>query len=133
MNDKAQNTVIDNFKWLYWPSRLVGLNGYHLPTDPYKYKTTYITWHGIFICATQLFLMMLAGHYNATLNMNFMYSRSLIINTGYHFVLGTGALLILYIAVIDVVNRKRIWSILLNLDVFDKEVSAAINRSNLLV
>lgn len=123
MNNKNQNTVIDNFQWLYWPSRLVGLNAYHLPRDQFKHKTAYIAWPSIFVCIIQMFLMGLSCHFNVQLNMSFNYTRSLIINAGFSCVVGGCVLLMICMVIFDIKNHKRIWSILLKLDDFDKAVS----------
>lgn len=117
-----KENIIRSVRWMYWLSRTVGQNCYRMPSDRYG-GTVRFTTVDTFLCAGHVILMAFIFHSNSVYNMSFKASGSLVISYGFQTVLIVSTFLMIYTMFSDIINRKRIWSILTECYDIDQEVS----------
>lgn len=116
-----QLSIITHIRWLYWPSRIVGLMAYNIPKDRFK-GAAETNWRHIILSFINLLVLWTICYLNINLNMDFMHSQSVIISTCFQWIMNFSCVLVIYIMVLDVLNRKRAWGILTEFYDFDHEV-----------
>lgn len=114
------DSIIAYFRWLYWPSRLAGLNSYRLPLN--RSENTHLNRLDIILCASQIVFIIAIGHLNGLHNVHVINSRSVIMSTGFRIVLGAMTIQMVFLIVMDIRNRHNIWSILIECSDMDDEV-----------
>lgn len=116
----ARNNIIKNFQWLYHISRCSGLGSYHIPSK--RNDSVYTTRKHIAFCVSMIIIMTIVGACNATINVRFNLTRSLVHNVGFKATLLSAAVLVIFVLSTDILNRQKIWIILRECDDFDQQV-----------
>lgn len=120
-NHNQGGDVVHNFKWLYYLTRLSGLNGFRLPNDPNEsVRLTPL----IFVqCALFTVIFSGIGVINSIENFRFNFSRSIFVNLGFRTLISCSSIHVVMTLTSDLINRHQIWEILTECNRFDQQVT----------
>lgn len=120
-NNHQGGDVVKNFKWLYYLSRLSGLNSFRLPNDPNEsVRLTPL----IFVqCALFTVIFSAIGIINSIENFRFNFSRSIFVNLGFRTLVSCSSIHVVMTLTSDFINRHQIWEILTECNRFDQQVT----------
>lgn len=112
--------IVKNFQSFYWMSQLTGLNCFQMPSK----RNGTIRFTCQYLIATLLYIAfeLIISFLNFAENVNFNFSKSMIVNVGFVITIISETLQITASIIFDILNRHKIWKILTELYDFDQQV-----------
>lgn len=116
----GDSDIISNFYWIYRLFRMCAYNNFHMPKN--RNVSIRLNSFDIAVNVLSIFVIALLSFYNSNVNVSVGFSKSFIVNLGYNATMVVSTMEICCCMFIDILNRRKIWSILTGCYDFDQQV-----------